>query len=134
MFGIGPTELLVILGIALLILGPKRLPELARSLGRGLAEFRRATSDVTDELHNAGVMIDEESRRAANRQHNKAKKSGARDEERSEDPDDGEAESESEDEREPEEPGTGAAGSRDSEPPEGSEKPKEPKEPKGNDA
>ena len=126
----------MILGIALLVLGPKRLPELARSLGRGLAEFRRATSDVTDELHNAGVMIDEESRRAANRQHNKAKKSGARDEERSEDPDDGEAESESEDEDEPEpeEPGAGAAGSRDSEPPEGSEKPKEPKEPKGNDA
>ena len=119
----------MILGIALLILGPKRLPELARSLGRGLAEFRRATSDVTDELHNAGVMIDEESRRAANRQHNKAKKSGARAEERSEDPDDGEAESE--DEREPGEPSTTTGGSRDSEQPEGAEKPKEPK---GNDA
>ena len=57
MFGIGPTELIVILGIALLVLGPKRLPELARSLGRGLAEFRRATSEVTEEFRNAGVMM-----------------------------------------------------------------------------
>jgi len=65
MFGIGPTELIVILGIALLVLGPKRLPELARSLGRGLAEFRRATSDVTEEFDNARVMLEEETREAA---------------------------------------------------------------------
>ncbi len=44
MFGIGMTELLVILVLALLVLGPKRLPEMARSLGRGLAEFRRAST------------------------------------------------------------------------------------------
>lgn len=50
MFGIGTTELLVILGIALVVLGPKRLPELARSLGRGLAEFRRASSDMRREF------------------------------------------------------------------------------------
>ena len=56
MFGIGMTELIVILAIALVVLGPKKLPEIARSLGRGLAEFRRASSemrreflDVTDE-------------------------------------------------------------------------------------
>ena len=65
MFGIGPTELIVILVIALLVLGPKRLPDLARSLGRGLAEFRRATSDVTSELDNARVMLEEEARDAA---------------------------------------------------------------------
>ena len=50
MFGIGPTELVVILVVALLVLGPKRLPEIARALGKGLAEFRRATADVTSAL------------------------------------------------------------------------------------
>ena len=42
MFGIGPTELLVILVIALLVLGPQRLPDLARSLGKAIGEFKRA--------------------------------------------------------------------------------------------
>jgi Tat protein translocase TatB subunit len=53
MFGIGMTELLVIFVIGLLVLGPKRLPELARSLGKGLAEFRRASNDVRRELMDA---------------------------------------------------------------------------------
>ena len=44
------TELLVILVIGLLVLGPKRLPDLARSLGRGLAEFRRASTDMRQEF------------------------------------------------------------------------------------
>ena len=46
MFGIGFTELLVILGVALIVFGPKKLPELARSLGKSLAEFRRASTDL----------------------------------------------------------------------------------------
>jgi TatA/E family protein of Tat protein translocase len=50
MFGIGMTELLVIFAIALVVLGPKKLPELARSLGRSLAEFRRASSDLRREF------------------------------------------------------------------------------------
>jgi Tat protein translocase TatB subunit len=50
MFGIGMTELLVILVVGLLVLGPKRLPELARSLGRGIAEFRRASLDLRKEF------------------------------------------------------------------------------------
>jgi Tat protein translocase TatB subunit len=50
MFGIGMTELLVIFVIGLLVLGPKRLPELARNLGRGLAEFRRASVDIRKEF------------------------------------------------------------------------------------
>lgn len=50
MFGIGMTELLVILGIALLVIGPRKLPEVARALGKGLAEFRKATQEVRDTL------------------------------------------------------------------------------------
>ncbi len=67
MFGIGPTELIVILVVALLVLGPKRLPEIARALGRGLAEFRKATSDVTTELENARILLEEEARNASRR-------------------------------------------------------------------
>jgi TatA/E family protein of Tat protein translocase len=53
MFGIGMTELMVIMAIALVVLGPKKLPELARSLGRGLAEFRRASSEMHREFLDA---------------------------------------------------------------------------------
>jgi sec-independent protein translocase protein TatB len=64
MFGIGTSELLVILVVALIVLGPKRLPEVARTLGKGLAELRRATSGLTDELYNARSVIEEETRNA----------------------------------------------------------------------
>jgi sec-independent protein translocase protein TatB len=73
MFGIGPSELLVILVVALLVLGPKRLPELARALGKGLAEFRRATADVTSELDNARIMLEQEARAAARKTEPKPK-------------------------------------------------------------
>jgi len=50
MFGIGMPELLLILALALIVLGPKKLPELARALGKGMAEFRRATDELKDEF------------------------------------------------------------------------------------
>lgn len=46
--GIGPMELIVVLVIALIVLGPKRLPDAGRSLGRGLREFKGAIGGETD--------------------------------------------------------------------------------------
>jgi Tat protein translocase TatB subunit len=50
MFGIGMPELILIMVIALIVIGPKKLPDLARALGRGMAEFRKATQEIKDSL------------------------------------------------------------------------------------
>jgi len=50
MFGLGMGELIVILAIALIFLGPKRLPDLASTLGKAIRGFRKATSDLQDQL------------------------------------------------------------------------------------
>ena len=50
MFGIGTHEMIVILIIALIVIGPKQLPEIARMLGKGMAVLRKARDELTDEL------------------------------------------------------------------------------------
>ena len=50
MFGIGLPELLIIMVIALIIIGPSKLPDLAKALGKGMAEFRKATQEIKDSL------------------------------------------------------------------------------------
>lgn len=52
MFNIGFQELIIIAIIALLIVGPKKLPDLAKSLGKGFSELRRAADDITDDVKN----------------------------------------------------------------------------------
>ena len=58
MFNVGPAEILVILLLALIVFGPKRLPEIGKTVGKGLREFRQATQDVKDEL--SRTISDEE--------------------------------------------------------------------------
>jgi sec-independent protein translocase protein TatA len=48
-FDIGPLELIMVLVIALIVLGPQRLPDVAKSVGRGLREFRTAMESHDDE-------------------------------------------------------------------------------------
>ncbi len=60
MFGIGMPELLLILALALVVIGPKKLPDIAKALGRGLGEFKKATDELKNTIH-------EESRQAETR-------------------------------------------------------------------
>jgi TatA/E family protein of Tat protein translocase len=64
MFGpLGFPELIFILVLALLIFGPKKLPEIGRTLGKGLAEFRRATDDLKRTINTEVALEEEKTRR-----------------------------------------------------------------------
>lgn len=67
MFDIGGGELLLIVLVILILFGPKKLPELAQSLGRGLREFKRAQREFTDQINNA--MSEEQRRERARSSH-----------------------------------------------------------------
>lgn len=53
---IGPAELIVILLVALVVFGPRKLPELGKSLGHGLREFRKSTQGLKAELDGANIV------------------------------------------------------------------------------
>ena len=70
---LGFGEILVILLVALLVFGPRRLPEMGRTMGRSLREFRRAASDLRSELEldvdeSPRASVDERARRLAERE------------------------------------------------------------------
>lgn len=50
MFGIGMPEMFLILAIALIVIGPKKLPDLAKSLGRAFSEFKKATAELKETM------------------------------------------------------------------------------------
>ena len=52
MFGLGVGEIVIILVVALIFIGPKKLPELARGLGKGLREFQNATKGISESIQN----------------------------------------------------------------------------------
>ena len=58
MFGLGPGEIILILFIILLLFGAKKLPELAKGLGKGINEFKKASNEIKDEVEKAADKED----------------------------------------------------------------------------
>lgn len=50
MFNVGPGEIAIVFGLALLIFGPKKLPELGKALGQGIGNFKRSLTDAQSEM------------------------------------------------------------------------------------
>ena len=65
MFGIGSMEVLVILVVALLVLGPQNLPKVARSVGRAMGEFRKVSTEFQRTLNTEAALAEQEEKRRA---------------------------------------------------------------------
>ncbi len=82
MFGIGFNEMIIILLIALIVIGPKKLPEIAKALGKGYREFRKSFEDlekefnVDEELDNEKEKFDEVKVVGKKTEENEEKKDG----------------------------------------------------------
>ena len=55
-FNVGPMELMIVLALALIVLGPKRLPDAGKSLGKGMREFKESLSNSTDDNEKQEVI------------------------------------------------------------------------------
>jgi sec-independent protein translocase protein TatA len=53
LFDMGGSQIVLILALILIFFGARKIPELAKGLGQGIKEFKKATREVTDEIHNA---------------------------------------------------------------------------------
>ena len=65
MFGVGPEELVLILIIALIVLGPERMPKVARDIGRVVGDLRRTSDELREEFLNADKLLDKAADAAA---------------------------------------------------------------------
>ena len=66
MFGIGSTELLLILVVALIVLGPKNLPKIANTLGKAMGQFQRASRDFQRSINTEIAFEEEQEKKKAN--------------------------------------------------------------------
>ncbi|MCP4725931.1 MAG: twin-arginine translocase TatA/TatE family subunit [bacterium] len=62
MFGLGTQEIIVIFLVLLLLFGGKKLPELAKGLGKGIKEFKKATTEIEEDIKAAGDIDDKSSK------------------------------------------------------------------------
>lgn len=76
MFGIGTSELLLILVVALIVLGPKNLPKIAQSLGKAMGQFQKASRDFQRTI-NTEIALEEEAEKKKEQEKNNTEKDKA---------------------------------------------------------